>query len=469
MFTYREPTNRDMSEADLVSQVARFCGTWLSGLGARGSEILDGNLSLGAMLPQQPVLGSPGVIDRSDGLWQCTPLARSSMHGGESQHSEHFLQELISDCPSLLPVKDFLPSAASVFSLAREVQIDVGGQSGYIDNLLVTNEGWLVLVETKLWRNPQSTREVIAQILQYGMALSALSISELESKLRLPTGKTIAEYLTQEQGANLIDDFDDALERHLRQGELLYLIVSDGIRVSVQRISHWLNEGGSAPFKFGLIELRFFDAENCKLLVVPRSLVKSREISRHVVVVDIRGPSAHGATATVRDLSRDQASGGVLAQRVVRLAGPPMTKVRLFAELTAKKRQAEALIATKLIERMEAEQLHSRSTPGNLQFGVLSAGDDDATFYALISFNLTGAWSHLPANVIQAVGDEEFVAHKRRMNMVAGFYRPHEATNAAKRSTDLVPAYLSLRGKEDELARAIGETREVVARVLSGE
>ena len=79
-----------------------------------------------------------------------------------------------------------------MFSLGKEIEIDIGGgQLGYIDNLLVTNEGKLVIVETKLWRNPDSTREVVAQILQYGMALSALTVRALEAKVKLPVGQTM--------------------------------------------------------------------------------------------------------------------------------------------------------------------------------------------------------------------------------------------------------------------------------------
>ena len=100
-------------------------------------------------------------------------------------------------------------------------------------------------------------------------------------------------------GGSVVDDFEDALERYLRRGELLYLIVSDGIRNSVERITHWLNEGGSAPFKFGLVELRFFELGSGDMFVVPRTLLKTREVSRHVVVVDVQGlgfPQYHGHT-----------------------------------------------------------------------------------------------------------------------------------------------------------------------------
>lgn len=39
--------------------------------------------------------------------------------------------------------------------------------SGSIDNLYLSTGGYAVLVETKLWRNPQARREVLSQTLDY--------------------------------------------------------------------------------------------------------------------------------------------------------------------------------------------------------------------------------------------------------------------------------------------------------------
>lgn len=45
--------------------------------------------------------------------------------------------------------------------------------SGYVDNLLATPDGDLVLVGCKLWRNPEALREVVGQTLDYAKELSA--------------------------------------------------------------------------------------------------------------------------------------------------------------------------------------------------------------------------------------------------------------------------------------------------------
>lgn len=387
------------------------------------------------------------------------------MQGEETRFKEDLLQRLIADNPSLLPVRDFLPATLSVCSLGREVAVDVGGKIGYIDNLLVTNEGWLVLVETKLWRNPESTREVIAQVLQYGMALSALGLRDLESTLGLPGHQTISNFAASGP-ARLVDDFEDALERHLRRGEILYLIVSDGIRFSVERIANWLNDGGSAPFKFGLIELRFFDAEANKMLVVPRTLLRTREISRHVVTVDIQGPAGAAVSASVRDDSNTAAGSLTQVERAVKTSAPPMTRERLIAEVRANKGNDDAATASRALECLDLVPLDTRSTPSALQYGVM-APPDDGTFYQLLTLTASGAWSHPSSAAIAIVGDAEFVQHKLRMNQVAPFYRPDQASDAAKRSNELVVAYGKLAGKAEQLTEAVVATKNILDQRLS--
>jgi hypothetical protein len=97
---------------------------------------------------------------------------------------ESLLQELIDATPSVLPVREYLPSSNALFSLGREIPVELGAGQGLIDNLLVTNDGYLVIVETKLFRHPEGIREVIAQTLQYGMAVGQMSVMELESRIR---------------------------------------------------------------------------------------------------------------------------------------------------------------------------------------------------------------------------------------------------------------------------------------------
>jgi hypothetical protein len=51
--------------------------------------------------------------------------------------------------------------------------------SGYLDNLLVKPLG-----ESKLWRNVEARREVVAQIIDYAKDLQTLTYDALESAIR---------------------------------------------------------------------------------------------------------------------------------------------------------------------------------------------------------------------------------------------------------------------------------------------
>ena len=53
--------------------------------------------------------------------------------------------------------------------------------SGAIDNLYLRTAGYLVVVETKLWRNPQGRREVVSQVLDYVKDIVTRDLDWLES------------------------------------------------------------------------------------------------------------------------------------------------------------------------------------------------------------------------------------------------------------------------------------------------
>ena len=90
--------------------------------------------------------------------------------------AEEFLQIALHRNPKILPVEEIDPAYAPLVSLGREV--------ANIDNLFVSPLGRITLVETKLWRNPQATREVVAQILEYATRLNAWSYEQLEARVR---------------------------------------------------------------------------------------------------------------------------------------------------------------------------------------------------------------------------------------------------------------------------------------------
>jgi hypothetical protein len=99
--------------------------------------------------------------------------------------SEKLLQEAVDACPDLLPYREFFPASRQIVSLGMEVPITFpGGRTGSIDNLLLTDDGHLIVVEMKLWRNPEAIREVVGQIFQYGHTLADMGLLDIEGALK---------------------------------------------------------------------------------------------------------------------------------------------------------------------------------------------------------------------------------------------------------------------------------------------
>lgn len=93
--------------------------------------------------------------------------------GSGATYDEAWLQQLIQEHPSLLPIGMIEPALQGPIPICMELPVP----SGFVDNLMITADGGIVVVETKLWRNPEARREVIGQVLDYAKDLSRLSLN----------------------------------------------------------------------------------------------------------------------------------------------------------------------------------------------------------------------------------------------------------------------------------------------------
>jgi hypothetical protein len=340
---------------------------------------------------------------------------------------ETLLQRIVDQTPDILPIRDFYPSVSSAYSLGREIPVDLGERQGFIDNLLVTNDGHLVLVETKLYRNPEAVRDAVVQTLEYGMAVHKMSLLDLEARLRRAekTGTQLRDNETifnrVSDMANVLDDFEIALERYQRTGEILLLVVADGIRNSVERITQWMNEGniGSTPIKFGLVELRFYELANGSKLVVPRTLLKTKEISRHVVTVNIQNSSAASVTASVKDELNNSGTSTAKA------ALPALTKNGLLALVSVDSQP----ILQELYQQLESIGLvENTKTASQLRYGVRYP-ELDSEFLPIVYFTSGGLWLQPTKRVRELVGEEYILDFRKKMNPIAQFWRADQLEN----------------------------------------
>lgn len=198
--------------------------------------------------------------------------------------SEAQIQDLVHRHPGSLPIDEIDPSFKNPIAICRELRT----QAGPIDNLLVTASGLPVLVECKLWRNPESRREVVGQIIDYAKELSRWTSSDLQREVGRRLGVTGNAMLDLVRAVDpSVDEiaFNDALSLNLRRGRFLLLILGDGIREGVEAIAEYLQRHAGLHFSLGLVEMPIFTLPDGGLLVTPRVLARTTSITRTVVVV----------------------------------------------------------------------------------------------------------------------------------------------------------------------------------------
>lgn len=212
----------------------------------------------------------------------------------EKTFSESWLQEIIQNNSSLLPIEEIEPSFSDSVSLAREIRTKVG----FVDNLLINCNGYITIVETKLWRNVQARREVIGQIIDYAKELTKWTFDDLNNAVVLsnqtitnrPSG--ILDILKQNSDANEFDEkyFIDSVSKNLKKGRFLLLIVGDGIHESVEEMVDYLQQFAQINFTLALVELQVFkDETNDSIIVLPQIIVRTKEITRAIVKIENSG------------------------------------------------------------------------------------------------------------------------------------------------------------------------------------
>ena len=218
---------------------------------------------------------------------------------------EDYIQALVHEHPSILPIGEIDPIFKGAVAVCRELETPAGP----IDNFLVTPSGLPVLVECKLWRNAEARREVVGQILDYAKELARFTVSDLQREVAKRLGRGPSALLDIVRAADpMVDEteFNDNLTANLRRGRFLLLLVGDGIRERVEAIAEYLQAHAGLHFSLGLVELPIYELPDGGRIVAPRVLVHTHVITRTVV----GAPDGHAGQGA-RDLL---AHGGVRAR-----------------------------------------------------------------------------------------------------------------------------------------------------------
>jgi len=231
--------------------------------------------------------------DRSDEVFhldgeKLIPMPSRSMREGLlGKTLEDALQTFFENYPQIIPGKQIDPGSDDPphFVLLRR-EMPVGSWS--LDHLFVDQKGILTLVETKLFQNPESRREVIGQIVEYAAnsieSWSAGIARQKAIEFWSTRNRDLESVLQDEFGGELdIEDFWRTIEGNLKSGKIRLIIASDELRPEVRRMIEYLNKELQNAEVLGL-ELKSYGEGN-SFVLVPRLIGQTQSI------IDTKGPS----------------------------------------------------------------------------------------------------------------------------------------------------------------------------------
>lgn len=242
-------------------------------------------------------------------------VALSPISETGEQVLEAYIQGLVHDHPTILPIREVDPIFAGAVSVCRELSTP----AGFIDNFLVTPSGLPVLVECKLWRNAEARREIVGQILDYAKELARFTVADLQREVSKALGRGPTALMDIVRAADpTVDEveFSDNLTANLRRGRFLLLLVGDGIRERVEAIADYLQQHAGLHFSLGLVELAIFNLPDGGRLVSPRILAHTQTITRTVVATpDGYAVQTADEAATEREIDPETAALGDTRQQ----------------------------------------------------------------------------------------------------------------------------------------------------------
>ncbi|MDM8551747.1 hypothetical protein QUF72_16820 [Desulfobacterales bacterium HSG2] len=194
-------------------------------------------------------------------------------------YNEAWLQNILRTRPEILPIADIDPDCWPMIPIGYEVSTDSGRNR--IDNLFISHTGRVILVETKLWQNPEAKRKVVAQVIEYASSLSEWTYDELNLAAKKYLKKyegvdsDLADWVEKQLGPpeGGKPSFIEKVTENLRAGRLLTMVVSDKIRSPVFKMAEYLNKYPNLGIQFALIELKGYwikTGADWPLLIVPR-------------------------------------------------------------------------------------------------------------------------------------------------------------------------------------------------------
>ncbi len=198
---------------------------------------------------------------------------------------EDELKRYIIEHPSLLQLDSVTDDQVKHITVGEEWHMG----PGRADIVLLGSDGILTVVETKLKRNPEARRAVIAQVMEYGAYVSEWTAGELQDEMetflgsdkcpKTLRGKSVDEaigvLLKNASGSEGARDFLALVEQNLRAGQLRLIVAVDEVGEEAQKIVTFVNS--FSTFDLFLLKISEYKDEGTTILV-PQLMGYARKV-----------------------------------------------------------------------------------------------------------------------------------------------------------------------------------------------
>ncbi len=209
--------------------------------------------------------------------FECEPV--KDFHFKNECSDELSPQVILAKNPEILiELNELGLSDTEVVFCAREFN----SSRGPIDILLITRSGEILIIETKLFRNPESVRTVVAQAIDYVKALATEDPDDILTKIQAKSSSQLIEDLLKQD-----ESFQHLLSQNLRTGTFSVLIVGDFIHPNILGLTESIQSAPHLGFTIYLVELNALLTESNTLVLNPKVVSNTVEIERSVVKIEI--------------------------------------------------------------------------------------------------------------------------------------------------------------------------------------
>lgn len=203
--------------------------------------------------------------------------------------NEAWVRDLVFRTPELLPVEDLLADGGVFVPIGIEIPL---GTAGRVDVLGITTGGYPIVVETKLWRNPQARREVLAQTIDYIKEVAKFDYAAFEALWNQRKGAAPNQSLFDAASAADPEldeaEFIDRVGRACHRGDIIGFIVGDGIQHGLaELVDHLTRDSSHLRYSIALLELRCFQLPGGGLAVLPNIVREVSPVERAYIKIDI--------------------------------------------------------------------------------------------------------------------------------------------------------------------------------------